>query len=163
MFSRNLKVWRLKYYEESDHRQNTLLFDGCIVSRRHDFDSSNYDFFPSRCGLRLFSRIFPFVNSKFSLAQTNRKSQIGNRKFPAFFKFFSNFILILFHKKMAVKAATKQTDNFFTIRIFLSQSTARLTFRKLFPHPEFYNLPPSARSLPFPKPRLKRRKRALPE
>ncbi len=49
-------------------------------------------FFPSRCGLRLFSQIFPFVNSKFqisnskfSLAQTNRKSQIGNRKFPACF------------------------------------------------------------------------------
>ncbi len=59
MFSRNLKVWWLKYYEESDHRQNTLLFAGCIVSRRHDFDSSNCDFFPSCCGLLLVFADFP--------------------------------------------------------------------------------------------------------
>ncbi len=59
MFSRNLKVWWLKYYEESDHRQNTLLFDGCIVSQRHDFDSSNYDFFSFALWLALVFADFP--------------------------------------------------------------------------------------------------------
>ncbi len=39
-------------------------------------------FFPSRCGLRLFSQIFPFVNSKFQISIPNLvwRKQIANRK-----------------------------------------------------------------------------------